>query len=672
MQIIIKNWECENLRIPDMNVDLGPGINFFQVPNGGGKTTLIELIRATLSNTWNGFHSDEPGELNFEALRDEVTIPYKGFFNLTIAWIDHDKKENLVTFENNFNFENGSKASYTITAKKGKKSSYDPPRQLIPFLTKGHTDVFLFAGDDVDAYFMDVKEGKKLDAPVDEAIDSFAGIDGVSASLLKLKTLFDARNHSKNKVAGSTWDKKSKSLNSIRTNLIKHKEFLEKQANEKLIPWQELDNRVNNLDKNENTILAKRNELVKKLDVQLAQLKIAESDLSDKLRNPYCFSKNLSNTTNKFLKRLQDAKMPGHTAEFFIDIADGKYCICGEPITETRKVNILNRKDNYLGAEHTDVVNRMKNSCRENIDNSNQFDIKGDLADLLLIEDDRQDTSQQIQVLENTHKKNILTSEEIKKYEKLGSDIKDLKLKIKDITQQDMTKVNLKSLRIDEIKDIKSLKDCEILDVIIQEKKAQASGYASELKRWNDFNALVKEGSRSAREKISSTLTDEMNKKISKSLEKTYKVKCVDSKIRIERKKNGGSMGQKITTVSAFATSLLERTGITFPLIIDHPVMPVELEGRPVIARMLLDSDTQMITLVVNSEKDGFILKPGTKTIHPRLEHARFITMSRVDRGVDAGNIPKSNDTTITNNGVVSYNKDYFKDFILEGKDTDV
>jgi len=131
-------------------------------------------------------------------------------------------------------------------------------------------------------------------------------------------------------------------------------------------------------------------------------------------------------------------------------------------------------------------------------------------------------------------------------------------------------------------------------------------------------------------------------------------------------------MGQNVTTVTAFTTALLSRTGVSYPLIVDHPVMPVELEGRGQISKMMVASKSQIISLVINSEKDGFIFQPGTKNIHAHLDKSTFITMSRTDRGVDIGKIPGGSDTKKTKNGIVSYNQEFFKSFILEGKIKDV
>ena len=665
MQLFIKNWQCKNLRIPDMDIQLGSGINFFQVPNGGGKTTLIQLIQASLTNNWHEFMIDDGSYgTHFEELRDEDSKPSKGFFNLSIAWVDSKQKETKITFENNFNFDSGSKTTYTITANKGKVSSFKPPRALIPYLTDGHAKVFLFSGDETKRYF-----NQGTVAPVRDAIDSFAGIDGLKTSLKSLNDAFKARTALANRVAETTWDRKLVSLKKSKASLEKHKAFLTQEREARLNPWQELDDRVNSLDASQAKILEDREEIQKSLNHATNEIRLIEFRLSQQLRNPYIFSDKLADITDLFHKKLQDAKLPGHAAEFFIDIAKRDHCICGEPITESRKDHILRRKEDYLGNEHADTVNRMRTECRANIETCKELPIAKELELLAQQEEERQEWYQKLSMLENDHKNAVLSTDEIKTYDTLGDKIKEFDALLKKIEEPDQNKAALKKLTIAEIRDINSLPDCETLKKYLEQQAAQASGFRDELNRKDAFISIVQKGIESARTKICQALTDDINEKIAGSVEKTFRVTSIDSKINVVNKTKGGSMGQNIITVTAFTSAILERSGITYPLIIDHPIMPVELESRSAVSKMMVSSNAQVINLVINAEKDGFIFKQGSKNIHPHLQNAKFITMARTDRGIELGDVPDGDDTTETSNGIVSYNLDYFKDFIIEGKE---
>ena len=104
MKLRIDSIKTSNLRCPDFDISLKDGVNFLQIPNGVGKTTILQLIKNTLSNNWS--------EEIVMSLRQQKNI-YKdnasymadeGSFILEMT-ID----ENHYGFEVNFNFEEGSK-----------------------------------------------------------------------------------------------------------------------------------------------------------------------------------------------------------------------------------------------------------------------------------------------------------------------------------------------------------------------------------------------------------------------------------------------------------------------------------------------------------------------------------------------------------------------------------
>ena len=61
MNIRILSWETYGLRCPDMVVDFDEkkSIHFVQMPNGTGKTTVINLIKHTLSDNWKSVDINE-------------------------------------------------------------------------------------------------------------------------------------------------------------------------------------------------------------------------------------------------------------------------------------------------------------------------------------------------------------------------------------------------------------------------------------------------------------------------------------------------------------------------------------------------------------------------------------------------------------------------------------
>ena len=77
MKLTFTDIETSNLRVPDLKIDFTEGMNFLQIPNGTGKTTLLQLIRHSLSNNWDDL---EPKEI--KAFRSKASDSYEGFFKI--------------------------------------------------------------------------------------------------------------------------------------------------------------------------------------------------------------------------------------------------------------------------------------------------------------------------------------------------------------------------------------------------------------------------------------------------------------------------------------------------------------------------------------------------------------------------------------------------------------
>ena len=53
MKITLNKIETNNLRCPDISLKFEDGLNFVQMPNGTGKTTILKLITCLFSNEWD-------------------------------------------------------------------------------------------------------------------------------------------------------------------------------------------------------------------------------------------------------------------------------------------------------------------------------------------------------------------------------------------------------------------------------------------------------------------------------------------------------------------------------------------------------------------------------------------------------------------------------------------
>ena len=87
MKIIISSWKTRNLRVPDMEVVLKDGLNFIQIPNGGGKTTRQKWIKASITNTLEQFKINSNNPNGLMDLADKNDFQEEGLFELKLIQI---------------------------------------------------------------------------------------------------------------------------------------------------------------------------------------------------------------------------------------------------------------------------------------------------------------------------------------------------------------------------------------------------------------------------------------------------------------------------------------------------------------------------------------------------------------------------------------------------------
>ncbi len=128
----IVKWKAEGLRCPDHEINfLGEGdrvkpITLIQMPNGTGKTTTLELLRAALSG------AASEGQWSREKV---ISLAKKGNAKGTgsfqVVLLNNQSKR--VTIIMSFDFDAGT-VRYTTTVQSGRKEGFYPPGNISRFL----------------------------------------------------------------------------------------------------------------------------------------------------------------------------------------------------------------------------------------------------------------------------------------------------------------------------------------------------------------------------------------------------------------------------------------------------------------------------------------------------------------------------------------------------------
>jgi DNA sulfur modification protein DndD len=160
MELELLGWKSKGLRCLDLDLDLSKGdslhrITLLQMPNGSGKTTTLNCLRAALTGEAEHW---TPEMVRRFAPRE---VANGGLFELRLR-----SSGKRLTFGMSFDFEAG-KVAYHTTFERGYQTKYSPPPDLKRFLTSHFVSLLVFDGELPQA-LLDPREARASDA-----IDAF-------------------------------------------------------------------------------------------------------------------------------------------------------------------------------------------------------------------------------------------------------------------------------------------------------------------------------------------------------------------------------------------------------------------------------------------------------------------------------------------------------------------
>ena len=159
VKLNILGWSAYNLRCPDHEISLCPlntqipyKVTFIQMPNGTGKTTTLELLRATLSGSAKEWTSEQIAEF-----RNNISLAESGAF--IVRLLLNNKR---LTFELKFDFQRGQ-IEYRTTYNSGIQNGFFPPSIIKKFLNIKFVSLFIFDGE-LARNLLDDKQTRARDA----------------------------------------------------------------------------------------------------------------------------------------------------------------------------------------------------------------------------------------------------------------------------------------------------------------------------------------------------------------------------------------------------------------------------------------------------------------------------------------------------------------------------
>lgn len=563
-------------------------ISLVQMPNGTGKTTTIRLMKYAMA----GIKPPEDAINSFAPIDTDAT---DGDFEL------HMYAENQYhAIRLFFNYIESKCIIYTTRQEGGgRQKGYKLPHEIQHILTPDFTDLFIFDGE------LSKKLLDRKDSAAKHAIEVIYNLDKLSILNNKIAEIIDQEQQ--NKESGVKSDQGLAQQKKILKNLESDQESLEKQASElkecieektELFGKYEED-KEKFFDKYEN-IKIERDKTKEMLDESLTCIKQNASDILNDIREPPQYSPYFHDGLNKLANNLIKLKLPKTiSTEFFKELADSEQCICGEPIDEQHKQNILRNANQYLSEDDITVMNSVKDSIRK-MGTFNKVD--GLIEELSKNQRTFNTLNQKLNILSLDFNK-----PDQMKVDELNGKIDLLKAKIRDGEELlDIIETNDKA-KIDDLSPDLNIYCCEREIEKLKKRIMEATNtvqFTKQAKRLQEINNKIREESSAEIKKL---IINESNSKL-KQLLNTDDIVINDIAPAITIKdKDGVSQGQSLAIAYAYLATLFDDSKHKIPFVIDSPAGALDIDVRREVSSIIPKLYDQLIIFILSSERKGFM-----------------------------------------------------------------
>lgn len=651
-EIRLLGWEALGLRCPDHQVSFRRDdgtvfpVSLVQMPNGTGKTTTLELLRAALSGDGSDGTWDKARVKSF-AKRDN---PQRD--GLFVVTLQHNQKQ--ITVRMKFDFNNGT-VKFATTRREGMGDGFHPPNDIARFLRAGFVRFFIFDGELAEHLL----NQKMTDAQ--DVIENLFLLD------LFRKVADRVGEYWERQVDGRT-AKEERGLTRRRNKLRelrKRNSFLKKERARVAKELQEKQTDLKTRDAKLNATLSKKKQIGERLQRAEEAWRSASKVVEDTaeqcfelMQSPQCLTRQFADEMVTLKSSLDKAKLPESTArEFFEDLAQEAECICGRELTEECRIHIRAHASRYLGSEDIALLNAMKSDVASivsapNAVSSAQLDEMIDLLKTACRDEDDRRTERDALRSQGVSSDPELEAEQAA-INGLRAEVSSLSAQLRKFDDPSESSDDEDSMCIKTIS--KLLKDAE-------QKVAEISQTIDLKSRRDKLQKILLTANRYAREDLSTDLCDEANTRV-RQLLPTNNIRIREiGKSLVLVGQEGGSVGENLSVAYAFLATLFVRAEHKLPFIVDSPANPLDLAVRPRVGELIPSLGSQFVAFTISSEREGFL---------PSLERAapgaiQYVTLFR--QGVHPLPAPGGDPGAVvqTADGVCVKGRDFFKSFHLE------
>ncbi len=658
----ILGWQAQGLRCPDHEIDCCKSddtpfpVTLIQMPNGTGKTTTLDLLRAALSGEAD---KDKWDSSTVRALRKKNSHLEDGLFELRLTL--NGKR---LTIRMEFDFETGCIA-YKTTWGSGQHDGFNPPFELRQFMNTRFVNFYVFNGELADN-LLDTKQTK-----AELAVENLFQI-----RLLRLMA---------NKVS-DYWDEQTRNVTAKdKKGYVRRKNLLDEWKG-RLATLESEKDKLNKCLEDRINQLHRQKELydreIEKNEDRTKEIEAAETDVDkltekvsdrahgvlDEMRNPHALSPSFARNMFDLKAGLDRVELPESAArEFFEGLAKEVECVCGREIDDQISRVIRKRALQYLGSEDVGLLNAMKTAVSDAVGQSLEQPseaLSASVTSLSALVGKLQTAQNELDELKHEAERDPDVKKAKDEIDRLKKECREFETKLRRFEGKDnaVRLEQINKVNLDQVYAIKTIKDGI---AVLEEQVAEVTHTVALRRKRDALRQILDKAHCKARETITADIRDKANERIAELMP--------HNDIRIEKIENclvlqgqsGGSVGETLSVGYAFLSTLFNRADRhELPFVVDSPANPIDLGIRASIGELVPRLTEQFIAFMISAERDRFL--DGLRKTSSNPDDIQYLTLFR--RSVrHLAERAKANPTTIsTQDGCMVCDAQFFDEFQLD------
>lgn len=646
MATILKllGWKAKGFRCPDHEVSFEKKsgevyrISLIQMPNGTGKTTTLELLRAALSGAATTWEAER-----IRALQKQKSKAARGEFQVFLL---HDRRRLTITLQ--FDFEEGTVA-YQTTGTKGLDDGFHPPRDLAKFFRPEFIRFFVFDGELAD-HLLD-KDRTDAQTAI-EALFELTLLDGLNGAV---HDHWERQTRKSGAKASKGYTQRANRVESLRDRL-------KQQAGEQAKLSEQLEKASRELarkDRKFSEAIAQQKEYRERLTKAEDGLEKAKQRVADatkgvlaRMRNPHALSCVYAKEMLAFKDSLDRVKLPESAArEFFQELAAESHCVCGREFDEASRKALLERAQHYLGSDNVSLLNSLKKDISDLVGEEpsiHQQELNGELQGLL------NSMRQEEQARGERDRIRTEASRDDPELEKAKEELGEL--------QKQKAGMEERLRKYDDTSD----SDDSTGIGVLRKRLAQAENDLAEVTQTLELRAkrdvlsrILVKAKGAARNGISAEVCNEANRRVAELMpNNAIRIQGIESCL-ILKGQEAGSVGENLSTAYAFLSTLFNRSEHRLPFVVDSPANPIDLAVRGKVGRLVPKLTDQFVAFTISSEREGFL--PALEEVGR--DDIQYLTFFRKSNKELEASARKEKAVQETQDGLCVPGRKYFREF---------